>query len=111
MQLARASARVAAAAALDRRHAVQDRLDEEAVVPVGAGDQHVQRESVGIDEQVVLAAGLAAVGGVRAGQRTPLICGGTPGQSGSVLRVFSVGLKRCRSAAAVKVERPVDERP
>ena len=37
----------------------------------------------------------------------PLICGGTPGQPGPcVVAFFSVGLKRCRSAAAVKVERP-----
>ena len=67
VQLERSAAGMAAAAALDARHGVQDRFDEEAVVPVGAGHQHVQREPAGVDEQVVLAAGLAAVGGVRAG--------------------------------------------
>jgi hypothetical protein len=41
-------------------------------VPVRAGDQHVERQPVRVDEQVVLAAGLAPVGGVGAGQCTPL---------------------------------------
>jgi hypothetical protein len=35
-----------------------------------------------------------------------LICGGTPGQPGPFFTFSSVGLKWCRSAAAVKVERP-----
>ena len=55
MQLERPPAGMAAAAALDRRHAVQDRFDEQAVVSVGAGDQHVQRQPVSVDEQVVQA--------------------------------------------------------
>jgi hypothetical protein len=41
----------------------------------------------------------------------PPICGGTPGQPGSLFLVSSDGLGRCWSVAAVKVERPVDERP
>jgi hypothetical protein len=34
---------MAAAAALDRGHAVEDRFDEDAVVPVRGRDQHVER--------------------------------------------------------------------
>jgi hypothetical protein len=63
---------MSAAAAVDGRHRIQDRLDQHAVVPVGPGDRDVERQPVGVDEQVVLGAALGPVGGVRAGQRTPL---------------------------------------
>ncbi len=62
---------MSAATALDRRHRVLDRLDEHAVVPVRRRDQHVERQSVRVDEQMVLAAGLTPVGRVRAGQLNP----------------------------------------
>jgi hypothetical protein len=71
-ELQRPSPRVATAAAADCRHGVQDRLDQHAVVPIRAGDKHVERQPVRVDEQVVLAAGLAPIGRVRAGQLTPL---------------------------------------
>jgi hypothetical protein len=40
-------------------------------VPVRRRDQHVERQSVRVDEQMVLAAGLTPVGRVRAGQLNP----------------------------------------
>ncbi len=72
VQLGRSAPGVAAAAALDRRHRVQQWFDEHAVMPVGRRDQHVERQPVGVDEQVVLAAGLAPIGRVGPGQLTPL---------------------------------------
>jgi hypothetical protein len=39
---------------------------------LAAGDEHVQRQAVVVDEQVVLGAGFAPVSGVRAGQLAPL---------------------------------------
>ena len=43
VQLERPAPRVPTAATADRRHGVQDRLDEHAVVAVGAGDGDVER--------------------------------------------------------------------
>ncbi|SFU09871.1 hypothetical protein SAMN05660657_05663 [Geodermatophilus amargosae] len=48
------------------------RLDEHAVVPVGAGDGDVEPQPGSVAEQVVLGAALGPVGGVGAGQLTPL---------------------------------------
>jgi hypothetical protein len=42
-------------------------------VPVGSGDGDVERQAGGVDEQVVLGAAFAPVGGVRTGQCTPLL--------------------------------------
>jgi hypothetical protein len=72
VQLDRPASGMPASAPLDRRHRVQDRLDEHAVVPVRAGDGDIERQARGVDEQVVLGAAFAPVGGVRAGQCTPL---------------------------------------
>src|SRR4051812_6008587 len=58
---------------------VEQRLEELRVVGVRRREQHVQRESVRVDQQVVLRAGFAPVSGVRAGQLAPLICSGTTG--------------------------------
>ena len=43
VQFDRPAAGMAAAAAHDRWHGIEDRLDEQAVVPVRGRDQHVQR--------------------------------------------------------------------
>jgi hypothetical protein len=74
-------------------------------VSVGRGHRHGQRQAARVGEHVQLGAGLATVDRVRPGQRAPYLWR-DPRSTGSVHRGFSVGLKRCRSAAAVKVERP-----
>ncbi len=49
VQLDRSAAGMSAAASADGRHRVQDRPDEHAVVPIGAGDRHVERWPGGVD--------------------------------------------------------------
>src|SRR5512135_1733852 len=66
MPSGRAAARAAAAGALDWGQRVEDRLDEDAVVPVRAADRDRERQAVGGDEQVVFRVALPPVGGVRA---------------------------------------------
>jgi len=59
------------AAAADRRVGVEQRLEHLGVVGVGGREQHVQRQPVAIDQQVVLGAGFAPVSGPGAGQLVP----------------------------------------
>ena len=59
----------------DRRHGVEQRLEEPAVVHVRGAEQERERDAAGIDQDVALGAGLAAVGRVRAGEFAPLFAG------------------------------------
>jgi hypothetical protein len=74
VQLARASARPAGALpdGLDR---VEQGLEEPAVVHVRGAEQERERDAAGVDDDVPLGPGLAAVGRVRAGQLAPLLAG------------------------------------
>jgi hypothetical protein len=94
----------------DGRDGLHQRDQREAVVGVGRADRHGQRQAGGVGEHVQLGAALAAVNRVEAGQRASLICGGTPGSTGPI---FDLLPRRevVSAAAAVKVERPMDERP
>jgi hypothetical protein len=74
VELARPLARPAGALP-DRRHGVEQRLEEPAVVHVRGAEQECQRDAVCIDQDVALGAGLAAVGRVRAGARAPFFAG------------------------------------
>jgi len=56
---------------LDRRDRVHDSLEQHRVMGVGRRQAGGQRDAAAVDQQVVLAPGLAAVGGVRAGQAAP----------------------------------------
>jgi hypothetical protein len=58
--------------ALDRRHRVDHRLQQHRVVDLGRCQPGGQPNAAPVDQQVVLGAGLAAVGRVRAGQRAPV---------------------------------------
>lgn len=62
----------------DRRHGVDQGREELAVVSVGRRDQQGERDAVGVDQEVALAARLAAVGRVRAGLLAPLLAGTDP---------------------------------
>ena len=55
----------------DRRHGLEQRLEEPAVVHVRGAEQERERDAAGIDDHVPLAAGLAAVGRVRADALAP----------------------------------------
>ena len=59
----------------DRRHGIDQRLQQLAVVPVGWRDPQGERDAVSIDEDVALGARLAAIRRVRAGLLTPLFAG------------------------------------
>lgn len=59
----------------DRRHGIDQRLQQLAVVPVGRRDPQGERNAVGIDEDVALGTRLAAVRRVRAGLLAPLFAG------------------------------------
>src|SRR5512144_2446647 len=72
VQLGRAAARAATAAALDRRGRVEQRLEPLAVVGVRCGQQRGQWHPVRVDQDVVLRSRLAPIGGVGAGQTAPL---------------------------------------
>jgi len=74
VQLGRSSARPAPALA-DRRHGIEHRLQHPAVVDVGRGQGKGEGNPAGIDEKVALAARLAAIGRIRAGELAPLFAG------------------------------------
>lgn len=59
----------------DRRHSIDQRLKQFAVVPVGRRDPQSEWNAVGIDEDVPLGARLAAIRRVRAGLLAPLFAG------------------------------------
>jgi hypothetical protein len=56
----------------DRRHGVEQRLEEPAVVDVRGAEEQRERDAAGVDDHVALGARLAAVGRVRTGQLAPL---------------------------------------
>ena len=70
VQLGRALARPAGALP-DRRHGVEQGLEEPAVVHVRGAQQERERDAAGVDQDVALGAGLAAVGRVRADAARP----------------------------------------
>ena len=72
VQLARSSARPPRAPP-DRRHGVERRLQQAAVVDVGPAQGKGERDAVRVDENVTLAARLGPVGRVRAGEFAPLL--------------------------------------
>jgi hypothetical protein len=74
VQLARALTRPTGALP-DRRHGVEQRFEEAAVVDVRGAEQEGERDAAGIDQDVALRAGLAAVGRVRADARAPFLAG------------------------------------
>jgi hypothetical protein len=53
-------------ATFDRRDRVKQLLEHLAVVDVGTGNQHREREARRVGEQVALGTGLASIGGIRA---------------------------------------------
>ena len=59
----------------DRRHGIDQRLQQLAVVPVGRRDLQGEGDAIGIDEDVTLGAQLAAIRQVRAGLFAPLFAG------------------------------------
>jgi hypothetical protein len=59
----------------DRRHGVEQRLEQPAVVDVGGAEQERERDAAGVDQDVPLAARPAAVGRARAGELAPLFAG------------------------------------
>ena len=59
----------------DRRHGIDQRLQQLAVVPVGWRDLQGEGDAIGIDEDVTLGARLAAIRRVRAGLLAPLFAG------------------------------------
>jgi hypothetical protein len=59
----------------DRRHDIEQRLEEAAVVDVGGAEQERERDAAGVDQNVALGPRLAAVGRVRAGELAPLFAG------------------------------------
>src|SRR5512144_2854417 len=61
----------AAGALPDRRHRVQHRRQHDAVMDVRGREGNSERDAVGVHEDVPLAARLAAVGRVRAGELAP----------------------------------------
>src|SRR5512144_129924 len=72
VQLRRAAAGSAAAGPLDRGGGIEQRLEQPAVVGVRRGQQRGEGDPGGVDQEVVFGAGLAPIGGVRAGQLAPL---------------------------------------
>ena len=70
MQLVRATARSAAPPS-HPRYCIHKRLEDDRVVPVGAGDTEHQRDAFAVGDEVALAAELAAVGGIRPRMRAP----------------------------------------
>src|SRR5512142_1184103 len=74
VQLRRAAAAAGSAAAgpLDRGGGIEQRLEQPAVVGVRRGQQRGKGDPGGVDQDVVLGAALAPIGGVRAGQLAPL---------------------------------------
>lgn len=70
VQLVR-SAPWAASLARNRRHRIEQLLERDAVVDVGAGQQERERDAAPVGDEVPLAARPAAVGRVRAGPRSP----------------------------------------
>ncbi len=59
----------------DRRHGIEQRLEEHAVVAVRPGHERCQRETAPIDEQMVLGARFTAIDRVRPGLLAPLLAG------------------------------------
>jgi hypothetical protein len=53
--------------ALDRRHAIEQRNELRDVMPIGLGQNDIDRRTLRIDEKVVFASRLAAIRGVRSG--------------------------------------------
>jgi hypothetical protein len=71
VQLARPLARPAGALP-DRRHGVEQRLERRLSWTFAGAEQERERDAAGVDQDVALGAGLAAVGRVRAGELAPL---------------------------------------
>ena len=71
VQLDRAAPGPAATDALDGSLPIEQRREQHRVVPVGAGQDHVERQTIGGDEQAVLRAQLTSVREVRSCQRAP----------------------------------------
>jgi len=59
----------------DRRHGIDQRLQQLAIVPVGRRDLQGEWDAIGIDEDVTLGARLAAIRRVRASLLAPLFAG------------------------------------
>lgn len=64
-----------ARALADRRHGIDQRFQELAVMPVGRRDFQGEGDAIGIDEDVALGARFAAVRRVRPGLLAPLFAG------------------------------------
>jgi hypothetical protein len=58
-----------------RRHRIEQRREEPAVVEGGRAEQERERDAAGIDDHVALAARPAAVGRVPAGRLAPFVAG------------------------------------
>src|SRR4051794_1141864 len=74
VELVRAPAGPAAALA-DRRHGVDQLVEEAAVVDICCGDPQGERNAVGVGDDVALGPGPAAVGRIGAGFLAPLFAG------------------------------------
>lgn len=59
----------------DRRHGIDQRFQQLAIVPVGRRDPQGERDAVSIDENVALGARLAAIRRARARLLAPLFAG------------------------------------
>jgi hypothetical protein len=103
VQLGRAPARPPRALA-DRRHGVEQRLEEPAVVDVRGAQQDRERDAAGIDQDVALGAGLAAVGRVRAGELAPLLAGNEA--LSSEQRDQSIAFARPSRSSSARCSRP-----
>ena len=100
VQLVRPLPRSASPAAAHRRDGIQHRRQHLAVVLEGPTSQHAERCASGIDRDVALAAGLAAVGRVRPCRRSPPLAG-TDALSSAVRRQ-SIWPAACRCSSSTR---------